>query len=204
MPYSEHSDIEDLLHKARGGDATAVGELLERYRRRLRHMVAVRMDPCLAPRLDPSDVVQEALTVASRRLREYLENPALDFYPWLRQIAWDRLLDTYRRHVRAGNRSVYREEPLGMSDTSALALADRIVAESTSLLKRLLRRELLAQVRAALLHLTPQDQEVLILRYLEELSTAETAAVLQISETATKQRLLRAVQRLRERLEKRY
>ena len=204
MPYSEDPDVESLLSRARGGDRSAVGRLLERYRPRLRQMVAVHMDPCLAARVDASDVVQEALVVAAQRFPEYLREPPLPFYAWLRQIAWDRVLDAYRRHVRAGNRTVQREEKLGIPDTSALELADRFAADSTSILKRLLRKELLARIQAALAGLNAHDREILILRYLEQLSTAETAAVLQISETAAKQRLLRAVQRLRQLLDEDY
>ena len=56
-------------------------------------------------------------------------------------------------------------------------------------------------VRAGLEQLTVADREVLILRHLEQLSTAETASVLKCSEGAVKVRLLRALRRLRELLE---
>jgi RNA polymerase sigma-70 factor, ECF subfamily len=76
--------------------------LLARHRERLRRMVAVRMDRRLSPRLDPSDVVQEALAEADRHLDEYVHEQPLPFYPWLRQFAWQRL-----RHLTAA------EEPAG-------------------------------------------------------------------------------------------
>ncbi len=56
------SETEQLLRRARDSDAAAREALLVRYRRRLRQMIAVRMDRRLAARIDPSDVVQEALT----------------------------------------------------------------------------------------------------------------------------------------------
>jgi RNA polymerase sigma factor (sigma-70 family) len=51
--------------------------------------------------------------------------------------------------------------------------------------------------RRALAQLRRRDREVLVLRYLEQLSTQETAAELAITEAAVKLRVLRAVQRLR-------
>src|SRR5947209_19815970 len=92
-------DTDQLLAAARTGDASARGRLLEHHRHRLRGMVALRLDPRLAARVDPSDLVQETLAVAHRRLDDYLRDRPLPFYPWLRQIAADRLADAHRRHV---------------------------------------------------------------------------------------------------------
>src|ERR1700757_2715447 len=86
------------------------GELLDRHRDRLRRMVAVRLDPRLAAGVDPSDVVQEALAKADAKLDRYLRERPLPFYPWLRQLAQERLIDLHRRHVQARRRSVTREE----------------------------------------------------------------------------------------------
>jgi RNA polymerase sigma-70 factor (ECF subfamily) len=160
-------------------------------------MVVVRMDERLSARIDPSDVVQEALAAAARKLPGYLRKPTVSFYPWLRRIAWERLIDAHRRHVRAGRRSVAREESLGFSDTSALQLADRLVASGTNPLARLLRDELCARVQAILGRLATGDREILLLRHLEQLTSPESAEVLGISEEAAKKRYLRAVQRFR-------
>jgi RNA polymerase sigma-70 factor (ECF subfamily) len=84
-------DTEELLQRAASGDPQARQLLLTRHRKRLRRMVAVRLDPRLAARLDPSDVVQEALAAAARQLDAYLRDRPLPFYPWLRRLAWERL-----------------------------------------------------------------------------------------------------------------
>jgi RNA polymerase sigma factor (sigma-70 family) len=57
------------------------------------------------------------------------------------------------------------------------------------------------RVRAALDRLAGEEREVLVLRYLEQLSAREVGAVLGISEAAAKKRALRALQRLRDLLE---
>jgi RNA polymerase sigma-70 factor (ECF subfamily) len=196
MPTRSEPDTEELLDAAATGDASARGRLLDRHRQRLRRMVAVRLDRRLNARLDPSDLVQETLTEANRRLDDYLRHRPLPFYPWLRQIAWNRMIDARRYHLRPG-RTVGREEPAGLPAESALELAQRLIAgEAPS--AGLRRREQRAQVRAALDRLPERDREVLALRYLEQLSSAETAAVLSVSEGAVRVRVLRALRRLRE------
>jgi RNA polymerase sigma-70 factor (ECF subfamily) len=80
-------DTEELLARAANGDASAGQNVLQRHRDRLRHMVAVRLDRRLAARIDPSDVVQEALADAGRKLSAYLRDRQLAFYPWLRRLA---------------------------------------------------------------------------------------------------------------------
>ena len=67
--------------------------------------------------------------------------------------------------------------------------------------RRLLAAELRDRVRAALEALEPNDREVLVLRYLEQLTSKEIAAVLGISEAAVKTRHRRALERLRRSLD---
>jgi RNA polymerase sigma-70 factor (ECF subfamily) len=84
-----------------------------------------------------------------------------------------------------------------LPDESALALVRRLVGSATSPSEHLLRQELRRRLRDALERLGERDREVLLLRYLEGLSTRETAAVLGITEGAVKVRHLRALERLR-------
>jgi RNA polymerase sigma-70 factor, ECF subfamily len=157
------------------------------------------MDRRLAARLDPADVVQDTLAVAVQRLDDYLRARPLPFYPWLRQLAWERLVELHRRHVQARKRSVLREERWAppLPDESVVELADRLLARGSSPSARLHRRELRDRVQAALAQLAEHDREVLVLRHLEQLSTREIAAVLGVTEGAVYTRHLRAVQRLR-------
>jgi RNA polymerase sigma-70 factor (ECF subfamily) len=194
-------DTDQLLDAVRRGDAEARGRLLERHRAKLRRMVAVRLDRRLAARVDPSDVVQESLLEAAARLDAYARERPLPFYPWLRRIAADRLTDASRRHLHAGRRSVGREEQIGLPGESVVALAERLLAPNSAPSARLRCRERRDRVRAALESLPERDREVLVLRYLEDLSTADTAAVLGVGEGAVKMRLVRALQRLRDQLD---
>lgn len=198
MTRTHQPDTEQLLRRAAAGDPTATGQLLQRHRKRLRRMVAVHMDRRLAARVDPSDVVQEALAEATCRLVKYLRERPLPFYPWLRQLAWDHLAELHRRHVRARKRSVEREELPALPDRSALELADRLLDPGSSPSAALQRQERRQRVRTALAALSERDREVLVLRHLEQLPPGEIAAVLGLSEGAVYTRHLRALRRLRE------
>jgi RNA polymerase sigma-70 factor (ECF subfamily) len=199
MMAPQELDTDQLLEQAGRGDAAARQQLLVRHRQRLRQMIALRMDRRLAARVDPSDVVQETLAEAIQQLSDYLRRRPLPFYAWLRQLAWERLVEMHRRHIRAQKRSVLREErwtpPL--PNESALELAERLLVRGSNPSARLRRQERRDRVQAALARLAEADREVLVLRHLEQLSTREIAAILGITEGAVYTRHLRALERLR-------
>lgn len=205
MPH-EAPDTDELLRRASRGDEQARQDALVRHRDRLKQMVAVHLDRRLAARVDPSDVVQEALFDAAHIFDDYLRRRPMPFYPWLRQLAWERLIELHRRHLHAQKRTVKREEPLALhlSDESAMRLADSVLARHPTPSQRAMQNEMRSRIRNALDRLGERDREVLVLRHLEQLSTSETAAVLGIREGAVKTRHLRALERLRSLLESEY
>jgi RNA polymerase sigma-70 factor (ECF subfamily) len=199
MSRPSKPDTEQLLEAVSHGDVGAKGPLLQRHRDRLKRMVAVRFDRRLSPRVDPSDLVQEALAEAADKLDAYIQNRPISFYPWLRQIAEQRIIAARRRHLHAGRRTLARQDPNGLPAESVLELAERLLAgEAPS--AGLRRKEQKAVVRAALDRLKDRDREVLVLRFLEELPSKEVAEVLGITEGAVRVRMMRALQRLRDNL----
>jgi RNA polymerase sigma-70 factor, ECF subfamily len=193
------SQIEPLMLRAQRGDDEARQVLLATHRDRLCRMVALRLDRRLAARIDPSDVVQEALVDADQELSDYLAQRSMPFYAWLRRFAWDRLVDHHRRHVLARRRSVDREDLslMALPDQSAMMLADRLAANGTSPSRRMMREESRQRVQKALAQLPARDREVLVLLYMEELSAGEIAAVLSTTQGAIRTRHVRALERLR-------
>ena len=113
--WPNSSETQELLASARAGDASARNELLERHRESLRRMVGLRMDPAAERRLDASDIVQDVLVEADRRLTEYLAAARMPFHLWLRHMARDHLIDAHRRHRGAARRSLDREQPVGQA-----------------------------------------------------------------------------------------
>jgi RNA polymerase sigma-70 factor (ECF subfamily) len=190
---------DQLLDRVERGDHGARSQLLERHRERLGLLVALRMDRRLTARLDPSDVVQEALLVANDRLPDFALDRSVPFYVWLRQLTLDRLVEQHRRHIWAQRRSVRREEAevSQLSEESMAQLAERLADHASSPSAQLRREDLGRAVRQALARLPDRDREFLTLRHLEQLSIREIAAVLGISEGAAKVRHVRALERLR-------
>jgi RNA polymerase sigma-70 factor (ECF subfamily) len=200
---AEASDItQGLLDRAGHGDVVARQELLERYRRYLRSLVAARLDQRVARRVDASDIVQEALADASARMDQYLRARPLPFLDWLQRLARDRVVDAHRRHLASLRRSVARERLTSeLTDASVAELARRLQAPDTSPSNRLDRRERFDRIAAALAALPDRDREVLVMWYLEQRSTREIAETLGITERGLRSRHLRALLRLRGRLE---
>jgi RNA polymerase sigma-70 factor (ECF subfamily) len=196
-------DTDDQLEMARSGDSSAAEQVLERHRLRLRRMVAARMDARLAQRIDASDVVQEALIEANRLLPVYLSARPLPFRAWLRQIAWNRLIDLHRRHIKVQKRSLTREVPLEIriSDHSAEMLSQRLVASGSSPSQRIRLEEMRDRLQAALAQLPEPMREVLLMRHLEQLSVREIAALQNVAEGTVKTRHFRGLELLRRYLE---
>jgi RNA polymerase sigma-70 factor, ECF subfamily len=196
-------DTDHLLNSAAVGDTAAMERLLERHRSRLRRMIALRLDDRVAARVDASDVVQEALADASRKLADYARHRPLPFYPWLHRLAAERLAAVHRRHRQSQARSVAREEAdaFAWSDSSAQLMVNRLAANDPTPSHALLREEERRHVHAALQALAPIDREILMMHYLEELGFPEIAAILAIGQGAAKMRHLRALRRLRSLME---
>jgi RNA polymerase sigma-70 factor, ECF subfamily len=196
-------NTELLLDRATSGDPMARRDLLEHYRDYLRRMVAARLDRRLAPRIDASDVVQETLAEAAQRLDEYLSDPPLPFFGWLRVLAGEHVREAHRKHLFAKGRSVVRESRTPeLNDHSMLSLAHQLASNDTSPSNSLMRDEQLEWVKSGLAALPARDREVLVMRYVEALSSAEISQALGTTEAAAKNRLYRALMRLREQMER--
>src|SRR5215208_7214208 len=117
-------EVPGLVARAAAGDRLAIVELLDRYRPRLRRMVALRLNPRLRGRIDASDVIQEGYLDAMRRLEEFIGDPSVPFYIWLRFLVGQRVQEQHRRHLDTPGRDVGREVSIyrgAMPGTGALA-----------------------------------------------------------------------------------
>jgi RNA polymerase sigma-70 factor (ECF subfamily) len=192
---------QDLLAHAKGGDAEAVNRLMDRHRDSLRRMVQLRLDQRIQKRIDVSDIVQDVLVEANRRLQDYLAQPAMPYHLWLRQIAQDRIIDAHRRHRASAKRSVDKERPLAVpaaDDHSTIQLAAQLAGHELTPGTAAAQKEMAQVVEAAIAKLPDQDCEIIIMRHYEQLSNQEIAQALDLSEPAASMRYLRALRRLKE------
>lgn len=199
--WPDAPETQELLALARGGDAQAINQLLDRHRDALRRLVELRMDRALQRRVDASDVVQEVLVEANRRLRDYLAEPSpMPFHLWLRHMAQDRLIDAHRRHRVAQRRSIDREQPLaaqGGIDHSTIELAGQLRDPQLTPSAAATWQETLRRFQEAVERLDDIDREIILMRHFEKLSNQEAAQVLGLTSAAASMRYLRAVRRLR-------
>lgn len=198
--WPESEETIQLLNGAEGGDAGAVNRLMNRHRDALRRLVQLRMDRALQQRVDASDVVQDVMFEASRRLNDYLQDPRMPFHLWLRHLAKDRIIDMHRRHRGAQRRSVDREQPLEkpqFGDQSSLDLAAQLRDHELTPAAANIRRELQQRFLEAIEHLSEDDRDIILMRHFEELGNSEVAEALGLSPAAAGMRYLRALRRLR-------
>ncbi len=194
------SETNQLLEQAAQGDQQGLGTLLARHGDRLRRMVALRLDRRLQGRIDPSDVIQEAYLEASVRLAEYLRNPPMPFFLWLRFLTGQKLVTLHRHHLGVQMRGACQEVALcrgPLPEASSAALAAQLMGHDTHPSEAAIRAEVKIRVQEALDNMDPADREVLALRHFEQLSRAEIAQVLVISEAAAGKRYIRALERLK-------
>lgn len=198
--WPQHDKTEQLLEGVRQGDHTARQQLLQRHRDALRRMIEMRLDRRIQQRVDASDIVQEVLVDADRRLSAYLADPKMPFHLWLRHMARDRIIDAHRRHRASGKRSVDREQNVQVGfhvDASSVDLIAQLSDHNATPGAAATMHELERRFQAAVEELDEQDREVILMRHFEQLSNQEVAAALELTPAAASMRYLRAIRRLR-------
>src|SRR5689334_25083177 len=143
----------ELLRRASQGDPTGLESLLQRYRARLRRMIKLRLDRRLQGRVDPSDVIQEAYLEVSWRLAEYLRDPSLPFFLWLRLVTGQKLALAHRQHLGVQARDAGREVSLyrgALPEATSAALAAQPIGKQTSPSQAAAKAELKIRLQEAL------------------------------------------------------
>jgi len=179
---SSESDSRDpereWVLRARRGDVDAFRHLVDLHDRRLLYFV-LRF---VADGETALDILQDVWLILFRRLPELRAPEA--FRVWLYQIAHDRVVDLLRRRRR--------------EEQAHEVLRNGLVEYEEGPEERLEQVEL---VHHALDQLSPEHREVLLLRFLEELSLEEIAEALRLSLGTVKSRLHYARLALRRQVE---
>ncbi|WP_250035679.1 RNA polymerase sigma factor [Paractinoplanes maris] len=177
------TEIDDAtaVSRARGGDLGAYEVLVARYT-----VPAHRAAVLLGAGDDADDVVQEALVKAYRQLSRYRGESG--FRPWLLAIV--------ANETRNLHRSRRRRDGLALRAASASEPLPDAPDPADTVLARDRRRQLVERLRL----LDRRDQDVLVCRFLLDLSEQETASALGLPKGTVKSRTSRALARLREHL----
>ncbi len=198
---AENNPLQDaLLNDAKSGKPDAIDRLISHHREPLRRMISNRLDPALSARIDASDIVQDVMLEANRRLSDYLRNPVMPFHLWLRHIALDHIIDAHRKHRVAKRRSLDREKPMvipSLNDQSSIELAGQLLADEPTPASAAIHAELKSRLEMAISQLEPDDREIVMMRHGEQMTNLEVATLLGLNEAAASMRYLRAVRKLR-------
>lgn len=162
--------------RARTGDGEAFRVLVERYGRSV-FRLAYRMT---GNEQDAEDVVQETFLRAYRQLSRY--DGRASFHTWIYRIASNYALDLLRSR-RVGS-------PPAEELTCPEPQADRLAMSG----------QIGLRLRDGMAEMTEQERAAFVLRHFEGMSIDEIGSVLGIAESATKNSIFRAVQKLRRRL----
>jgi RNA polymerase sigma-70 factor (ECF subfamily) len=160
---------------------------------RLLAMAQRRVGAGLAPRVDPEGVVQNAFLRARQRWTTIAEKPA-DVHCWIYGVVRDQAIDEIRAAL-GPNRDANREQPL--PDGSVAQLALRLIPSQTGPVTAAERNELVARVRVAITQLKPLDQEIVAMRYFDDLSFPQIGAILGMSDNTANVRCVRALLKLK-------
>lgn len=177
-----------LIERIRGGERELFYELVRPHERAV-YLVAYSV---LKNEADAEDVAQEAILKAFRALPEFRGDSR--FQHWLIKIAFNEARMRYRK--RQGEKWQSLDEEPENEDYVPLQIRDwRELPPEV-----LERQEVRQEIEDAIATLSDTYREVLVLRDIEELSIAETAQVLGLTEATVKVRLFRARLKLRDRL----
>lgn len=178
-----------LVTKARQGDLAAFTQLVEKYEGKIfrlaRHITNSQEDA--------EDVLQETFLKAYEHLGEFQGNSK--FYTWIVRIAVNESLMKLRK--RKSDRSVSLDEQI---DTGEDVIAREIAVWEDNPEDQYSQSELREILDEAVKSLPPIFRSVFVLRDIEELSSEETAEILNLTVPAVKSRLLRACLKLWEKL----
>jgi RNA polymerase sigma factor (sigma-70 family) len=185
-PLPPETTIE-LLNLAKAGDREALDRLLARCIPALRRWARRRLPQPARGMLETSDLVQDAVIAAMRRIEAFEPRHHGALQAYLRQAVMNRIRDVMRRHKRHPART---------------DLPDALQGEATSPLDAAIGAENVARYEAALQRLRPDDREAIIgrleLQYgYEELAVAlgkPTAAAARVAVTRAMKRLAAEIQ----------
>jgi RNA polymerase sigma-70 factor (ECF subfamily) len=194
--------LKQVLRSARGGDADALGRLLQRYRNYLLLVAQTQIGPGLRVRVDASDLVQEVMLEAHRDFTQFVGESEPELTAWLRRMLARNLTDQIRRH-RAQRRALQRQESLeALLDRSDAALQEALGGLLSTPSVQAARREQAVLLADALAALPKNYREVIVCRHLERLPFEEIAGRLGRSAGAVRMLWARALRKLSEILEK--
>ncbi len=202
MSENNDSSLVDLLNRAREGDDAARDRLFERCRNYVSVVARTQVEGWMRAKVGASDLVQQTLLEAHRSFRDFRGTTEAEWLAWLKRILSHNTTDFARRYRGTEKRRVQREVPIYSATPGGSGEFVRDPAdpgESPSQLVARHEREIV--VAEAISQLSPDHQDVILLRNLQRLSFNEVAERMGRSRPAVQMLWMRALQKLQAILE---
>jgi RNA polymerase sigma-70 factor (ECF subfamily) len=190
----------DLLSRALGGDAEALGRLLETERASLRRLAERQLKGRVAVRVDASDILQQTFLEAYRGFPQFAGKDVRELVAWLRSIMDHKIAGAIRDHTLLQKRDVGRERSMDDSHGGGAPLKHDLNADLTSPSQKAIRGEQADGLEQALATLPDDQREAVRLRHLEGWALADIALRLGRTPAATAGLIKRGMKALRHRL----
>jgi RNA polymerase sigma-70 factor (subfamily 1) len=193
----------ELVWQGQKGNAGAVNELIGRYIPRLRRILNIKITTAQRTRVDPEDVLQETMIVATQRLNDLEVRTPASILQWLSKIA-DYEIKNRLEYLHAQKRDPAREQRV-RSDSESEDLTGVIVPSADPTPSQTFARsEMEELIDLHLKQLEPPDyREVILLRDYQEADWETIRTVLgRPSVEAVHDLYRRAQKRLHERIAK--
>ena len=150
----------------------AAGEVLGRFREYLVVLARMQLGNQLRAKFDASDVVQQTLLEAHRKMAQFRGQSEAEMAAWLRQMLAYNLADAIRAHGRA-KRDVARERSLEQGlEASSAQLTSWLAAEQSTPSQHAQGYEEVLRLAEALATLPEAQRDALVLRHCQGLSLA--------------------------------
>ena len=176
QPAEEMTAEWEIVRRAQSFDNDAIRQLYEKYFPKIYNYAFMQMGDVHAAEDLASDVMLKMI----ESIQKYSFR-GLPFGPWVFRIARNRLIDLHRRRKRRGE--------VDLSETLSTALANpQVLAE------RALER---GQLQIALKHLTDEQRQVIVLKFIEGFDNRSVGKIMGRSEGAIKSLQHRALGALR-------
>lgn len=192
-------EIPELIERIRRDDVDALAAYIEAQKGRLLGLLRIIAGQHLQQVMDLDDLLQEISVTAIAALPRIPKDVAFDVDAWLEQLSRRRVVDAHRHHFGAQKRAAGRQRNFSQLDanTSAAAnLEQLLIASMTSPSMAVSRDMRLAKVQQALSNLTAEQQEVIRLRYVDNLPTRDIASRLSKTDVAIRVLLSRTIKQL--------
>jgi RNA polymerase sigma-70 factor (ECF subfamily) len=199
--HDEAAEFQTLLTQAKQGDTAALGTLLQWYVNYLTILASTGLNPQLRRRVNPSDVVQEAMMAAHRDFDAFRGQSQNELLGWLRQILINTLHRNFARHMKAEKRDVRREVSLDAMtnrlEESACNLAALLPGDVESPSAAMRANEDAVGMADQLSSLPANYRDVIVYRVLQGLSFEEIAERMNRSSGAVRMLWLRGLEAFR-------